>query len=190
MTGTARLGNDALELVDLLLGTTESSELVSRVSKGDVLSIRGLACAGKVSYPLLGELASTLVLGVAEQFNHTLLVGSEAIAHQTWSACFLHHQIRSCPSIETLDERRGKEGKEREKKTHPATSLTTSRTNAVRLLRWPLVRETRGLTTRGVVFYIPRKNIREKVSLLVRPSSATNSRDPPRGETGLVLFCV
>lgn len=40
------------------------------------------------------------------------------------------------------------------KKTYPATSLTTSRTKAVRLLRWPLVRETRGLTTRGVVFYI------------------------------------
>lgn len=42
-------------------------------------------------------------------------------------------------------------------KTHPATSLTMSLTKAVRLLRWPLVRETRGLTTRGVVFYITTK---------------------------------
>lgn len=31
------------------------------------------------AYPLLGELASTLVLGVAEQLNDTLLVGGEAI---------------------------------------------------------------------------------------------------------------
>ena len=35
----------------------------------------------------------------------------------------------------------------------PATSLTISRTKAVRLLKWPLVREMRGLRTRGVVFY-------------------------------------
>lgn len=36
--------------------------------------------------------------------------------------------------------------------TYPETSLTISRTKAVRLLRWPLVRETRGLATRAVVF--------------------------------------
>lgn len=35
---------------------------------------------------------------------------------------------------------------------YPTTSLTRSRTNAVRLLRWPLVRLTRGLLTRAVVF--------------------------------------
>lgn len=76
--------------------------------------------------------------------------------------------------------------------TYPATSLTTSRTKAVRLLRWPLVRETRGLTTRGVVFYTWR---RKKSTKCQRPSSASatgtasrrtrgqRSRDPPRGET-------
>ena len=36
--------------------------------------------------------------------------------------------------------------------THPATSRTISRTKAVRLLRWPLVREMRGLLSRGVTF--------------------------------------
>lgn len=46
----------------------------------------------------------------------------------------------------------GEEGEGCRGQTHPATSLTTSLTKAVRLLRWPLVRETRGLTTRGVVF--------------------------------------
>lgn len=30
-------------------------------------------------YPLLCELAGTLVLGVTEQLDHTLLVGSEAV---------------------------------------------------------------------------------------------------------------
>lgn len=36
---------------------------------------------------------------------------------------------------------------------NPATSFTISLTNAVRLLKWPFVREMRGLRTRGVVFY-------------------------------------
>jgi hypothetical protein len=31
------------------------------------------------TYPLLGELTGTLVPGVAEQLNHTLLIGSETI---------------------------------------------------------------------------------------------------------------
>jgi len=38
-------------------------------------------------------------------------------------------------------------------KTYPATSLTISRTKAVRLLRRPFDREMRGLFSRGVVFY-------------------------------------
>lgn len=37
--------------------------------------------------------------------------------------------------------------------TYPETSFTISRTKAVRLLKWPLVREIRGLDSRGVVFY-------------------------------------
>lgn len=43
--------------------------------------------------------------------------------------------------------------------THPATSLTTSRTKAVLLLRWPFILETLGLETRGVVFYKYQKRI-------------------------------
>lgn len=39
-----------------------------------------------------------------------------------------------------------------ERKSYPETSLTISLTNAVRLLKWPLVREIRGLASRGVVF--------------------------------------
>jgi hypothetical protein len=54
VTGTTRLSDDTLELVDLLLGTNEGSE------------------------PLLGELAGTLVLGVAEKFDDTALVGGKA----------------------------------------------------------------------------------------------------------------
>lgn len=54
MGGTTGVGNDALELVDLLLGTAEGTE------------------------SLLGELAGTLVTGVAEQLNDTALVGGKA----------------------------------------------------------------------------------------------------------------
>ena len=54
VTSTARLSDDTLELVDLGLGTAESTE------------------------SLLGELTGTLVLGVTEQLNDSALVGSEA----------------------------------------------------------------------------------------------------------------
>lgn len=54
MTGTAGLGDDTLEGVDLGLGTAEGTE------------------------PLLGELTGTLVLGVAEQLDAAALVGGEA----------------------------------------------------------------------------------------------------------------
>ncbi len=52
---TTRLGDDALELIDLSLGTAEGTE------------------------PLLGQLTGTLVLAVSEQFDDTTLVGGEAI---------------------------------------------------------------------------------------------------------------
>ena len=38
--------------------------------------------------------------------------------------------------------------------TYPETSLTISLTNAVLLLRWPFMRETRGFGWRGVTFCI------------------------------------
>lgn len=54
MGDTARLGDDALELIDLGLGTAESTE------------------------PLLGELTGALVLGVTQQLNNATLVWGEA----------------------------------------------------------------------------------------------------------------
>lgn len=54
MTGAAGLGDDALELIDLLLGTAEGTE------------------------SLLCELTGALVLAVAEEFDDTALVGGEA----------------------------------------------------------------------------------------------------------------
>ena len=50
----AGVGDDALELIDLLLGAAEGSE------------------------PLLRELAGTLVLAVAEELDNAALVGGEA----------------------------------------------------------------------------------------------------------------
>ena len=55
MASTAGLGNDALELVDLLLGTAEGAE------------------------PLLRQLAGTLVAAVAEQLDDTALVRGKAV---------------------------------------------------------------------------------------------------------------
>jgi hypothetical protein len=67
-------------------------------------------------------------------------------------------------------------------KTYPATSLTTSRTKAVRLLRWPLVRETRGLTTRGVVFYITAKKDNMSASIVCFGNSDHLAEDEGRAE--------
>ena len=53
VTSTTGLSDDALELVDLGLGTAEGTE------------------------SLLGELTGTLVLGVAEQLNDSALVGGK-----------------------------------------------------------------------------------------------------------------
>lgn len=55
VASTARLSDDALELVDLSLGTAKGSE------------------------PLLRELTGTLVTAVAEQLNAALLVGAQAV---------------------------------------------------------------------------------------------------------------
>lgn len=81
MAGTTGLGDDTLELVDLLLGTTEGTEL-GRLS---VLAFWHRIGPGLKTYPLLGELTGTLVPGVAEQLDHTLLIGSETIGVQSQS---------------------------------------------------------------------------------------------------------
>jgi hypothetical protein len=56
---TTGLGDDALELIDLSLGTAKGTE------------------------PLLGQLTGTLVLAVAEEFDDTTLIGSEAVGKYT-----------------------------------------------------------------------------------------------------------
>ena len=124
VAGTARLGDDAVHVLDLRLGTAEGVQL-PRVSGHP-----GRAVSDN-SYLFLGELARALVLAVAEQFDDAALIGSEAV------------EAILVPTQSVLSAIG---------KTYPATSLTSSRTKAVRLLRWPLVRLTRGLLTRAVVF--------------------------------------
>ena len=51
--------------------------------------------------------------------------------------------------------------------TYPDTSLTISRTNAVRLLKWPLVRDMRD-DSRGVVFCPEHNSVSEYVSELAK----------------------
>lgn len=86
MTGTARLGDDALELVNLLLGTAKGTELDTRGGPklATAVSFRGWESKeGRgVSYSLLGELTGALVLGVTQQLDDTLLVGSEAVERE------------------------------------------------------------------------------------------------------------
>lgn len=79
MAGTTGLSDDTLELVDLLLGTTEGTEL-GRLSIWIFLPSNW---TGLETYPLLGELTGTLVPGVAEQLDHTLLIGGETIEVQS-----------------------------------------------------------------------------------------------------------
>lgn len=76
VAGAAGLGDDALELVDLLLGTAESTELDIFVSfrRGEGAERR----MGK-AYPLLRELTGALVAAVAEELNDAALVGGEAV---------------------------------------------------------------------------------------------------------------
>lgn len=75
--GPAGLGDDALELVDLLLGADESPELggllVWKCRDEGWLGVLGDA------YPLLRELPGALVTAVAEELDDTALVGGEAV---------------------------------------------------------------------------------------------------------------
>lgn len=69
--------------------------------------------------------------------------------------------------------------------TYPETSLTTSRTKAVRLLRWPLVRETRGLGWRGVTFCM-----RERlVSMLIYVLRSSDARCSSRPRLMAIAVC-
>lgn len=88
MSRAAGLGDDTLELVDLLLGTAEGTELRSGVLA--YLTFRCFfACRLRLSgtYSLLGELAGALVTAVAQEFDDATLVGGEARRRSSLAAC-------------------------------------------------------------------------------------------------------
>jgi hypothetical protein len=107
----------------------------------------------KKTYPLLSQLTGTLILAVSEQFNDTTLIWCKTVQMEPLEIC--------SDDIEMGNDR-----------TYPETSLTISRTNAVLLLKWPLVLETRGLTTLASVFYSSKR--------YVSPSSLGNEGCRPR----------
>ncbi len=79
MSGTAGVGNDGLELVDLSLGTAKGSELLTMWLANACSSSFDVCAFGiEKTYSLLGELAGALVARVAEELNDAALVGSEA----------------------------------------------------------------------------------------------------------------
>ena len=75
VTSTARLGDDLGHLVDLRLSTAEGTELW--MTRSVRVSSCGWGRAGATD-SLLGQLAGALVLGVAQQLDHTALVGGKA----------------------------------------------------------------------------------------------------------------
>ena len=90
MTRTPRLRDDLGHLLNLSLRATEGTELCGVSSAWKERSgacgrgrggrlWRAVVVVGK-TYPLLRETTSTLVLGVAEEFDDALLVGSETVA--------------------------------------------------------------------------------------------------------------
>ena len=75
VTSSPRLGNHTLQLIDLRLGTTESTELSPTVRL--LLNDHHLPEEEQEkgnTYPLLGQLAGTLILAVSEQFDDTALI--------------------------------------------------------------------------------------------------------------------
>ena len=108
------------------------------------------------TYPLLRQLPRPLILAVPQQLNHSAFIGRKPVPDPN-----IHqHLIETnfpVSSLPFLLLSRGGGGRNR-KRYYPETSLTISLTNAVRLLKWPLVREIRGLDSRGVIFcfvYLP-----------------------------------
>lgn len=73
MSCTSCLCNNAGQLIDLPLGAAKRAQLESIVSMGTQL---GRALCPE-TYPLLGQLACTLVLAVAQQFDHAALIGGK-----------------------------------------------------------------------------------------------------------------
>ena len=87
VTSAPGLGNDAGELIHLSLGTSVGSEL----QRGKTVHVSSLELVdwggfNEETYPLLGQLAGTLVLGIAEQLNDAALVGGETVVRNAPSA--------------------------------------------------------------------------------------------------------
>ena len=105
---------------------------------------------GRGTYPLLRQTTSALVLGVSEEFDDTLLVGSKTVARV--SGVFFRVGAEGARA-------RGEEhcavlalavGKKKSWETYPATSRAISRTNSVRLDRKPFLLEILGAGVLGV----------------------------------------
>lgn len=109
MPSSAGLGDDSLELIDLRLGATECTKLEETMST----SISSSNPGQRTTYSLLGQFTGTLVLAVTEEFDDATLVWCESVLIE----------------LARLNSNFGKV------KTYPETSLTISRTKAVRLLK-------------------------------------------------------
>ena len=132
MASPPRFSDHTLQLINLSLRTSKRPKL-------PIESALDRLRAASKAYPLLRQLARPLIFAVPQQFDHTTLIRGKAVRA---------HSRHISPSSFTPLYHLGLCGIW----TYPDTSLTISLTKAVRLLRWPLVREMRGLDSRGVTF--------------------------------------
>lgn len=116
---------------------------------GGRLAVEVGSGGGGETYPLLRKTTGTLVLGVAEEFDDALLVGSETVALLARASRCGRTQLKaaagsaSCAIHRTPPPIAGSS-------TYPATSRVISLTNAVRLDRNPFLLEILAAGVLGV----------------------------------------
>lgn len=95
MSSSPGAGDDVGHLLDLGLGTTESSELKREVSTSTKEG-EGRRWVRPRTYSLLCELTGALILGVAEKFNDTALVRGETVDQRKYSSARVRRQNLQC----------------------------------------------------------------------------------------------
>lgn len=146
------------------------------------------------TYPLLGELTGTLVLGVAEQLDHTLLVGGQSKRVKCVSHMLCPRSSkRALPDTILLVRKTGREGWVSEVRGGfvvdlPGNLLDDVPNESGALAQVALGARDTGLDdARGGLLYGWQQSYRRSASstsIVHSLPRGRQRRDPPRGETG------
>ena len=79
VTGSARLCDNTLQLIDLRLGASESTQLQFMSVLIHECCFKSLRKGRLITYPLLCELTSALILGVSQEFDNTTLIRGKTV---------------------------------------------------------------------------------------------------------------